>query len=87
MLHSKGRLDLLPDLDSWIQKNLCPPVELFPLSPGICTASVRLDDFHGDPADRLIVATAIHLGVPLITADQAIIDWNQKFSRLQILQL
>ncbi len=87
MLHSKGRLELLPDLDGWIQNNLRPPVELVPISPDICTTSVRLSDFHGDPADRLIVATALHLGVPLLTADQAIIDWNKKFSRLQILPL
>lgn len=36
----------------------------------------RLPDFHGDPADRLIVATAMTLGIPLITADDKIIRWN-----------
>src|SRR4051794_8124710 len=27
---------------------------------------------HGDPADRLIVATALHHGAPLVTKDEAI---------------
>jgi len=87
MLESKGRLELLPDLDTWIEKNLAPPVELAPLSPAICVASVRLPDFHGDPADRLIVATAIVLGVPLVTADKSILDWNKSLSQLQTIAL
>jgi len=87
MLESKGRLELLPDLDTWIEKNLAPPVELAQLSPAICTASVRLRDFHGDPANRLIVATAIVLGVPLVTADKSILDWNKSLSQLQTIAL
>ena len=87
MLESKGRLELLPDLDTWIEKYLVPPVELAPLSPAICVASVRLPDFHGDPADRLIVATAIVLGVPLVTADKSILEWNKSLSRLQTIAL
>jgi PIN domain nuclease of toxin-antitoxin system len=34
--------------------------------------------FHGDPADRLIVATAIYLGFPLATADMKIKAWGAK---------
>ena len=60
MLVQKGRLDLAPDVDTWISANLKRPVELEPISPAICIASSRLLEFHGDPADRLIVATAPH---------------------------
>jgi PIN domain nuclease of toxin-antitoxin system len=70
MLAEKGRLELAPDMDVWISKNLTPPVELEPISPAICIACCRLPEFHGDPADRLIVATAITLGLPFITADK-----------------
>lgn len=87
MLAEKGRLELVPDLDVWISTNLTAPVELEPISPEICIASCRLPAFHGDPADRLIVATAITLGLPLMTADKKIIEWNKSQARLQILSL
>lgn len=50
-------------------------------------ASCRLPDFHGDPADRIIVATAITLGIPLITADEKIIRWNEAQRMLQVIGL
>ncbi|NBV84767.1 MAG: type II toxin-antitoxin system VapC family toxin [Verrucomicrobia bacterium] len=87
MLAQKGRLELAPDLDVWLSINLTAPAELEPISPAICIASCQLPEFHGDPADRLIVATAITLGLPLITADRKIIEWNQSQARLQTLSL
>lgn len=87
MLAQKGRLELVPNVEVWISTNLTAPVELEPISPAICIASCHLPAFHGDPADRLIVATAITLGLPLITADKKIIEWNQSQARLQILSL
>lgn len=87
MLVQKGRLAVAPNMDTWISKNLKAPVELEPISPSICIASCRLPDFHGDPADRLIVATAITLVLPLITADKKIIEWNQSQACIQILKL
>ena len=87
MLQAKNRLHLLPDLDTWISTNISAPVELAPISPSICTSSVRLPDLHGDAADRLIVATAIVLGAPLLTADHHIIEWNKIHARLQIIPL
>lgn len=84
MLASKGRLELKPDTDRWIRTNLQPPIRLEPLHPEISLESCRLDNFHGDPADRLIVATALVLGVPLITSDRQIIGWNERHARLQI---
>ena len=86
MLAAKGRVDLQPDADRWIRENLQPPVRLEPLHPEISLESCRLEDFHGDPADRLIVATALVLGVPLITADRQIISWNERHARLQIIR-
>ena len=86
MLASKGRVELKPDADRWIRENLQPPVRLEPLHPEISLESCRLEDFHGDPADRLIVATALVLGAPLITADRQIIGWNERHARLQIIR-
>jgi PIN domain nuclease of toxin-antitoxin system len=86
MLASKDRLDLQPDVDRWIHTNLQSPVRLEPLHPEISLESCRLVDFHGDPADRLIVATATILGTPLITADRQIISWNERHAQLQIIR-
>lgn len=83
----KGRLTLMPDEESWFSANLEAPVSLAPLTPGISTASCRLPDFHGDPADRIIVATAITLGIPLVTADDKILRWNEAQRLLQIIGL
>jgi PIN domain nuclease of toxin-antitoxin system len=46
-----------------------------------------LIDFHGDPADRIIVATAMTLGIPLITADEKIIRWNESQRLLQVIAI
>lgn len=78
MLTFKGRLELLPDTESWVTENLSPPFELEPLHPEVSLESCRLAGFHGDQADRLIVATARQLGLPLVTADENIREWNRK---------
>ncbi len=87
MLAMKGRLSLRPDEPSWFSANLDAPVSLAPLTAEISTASCRLPDFHGDPADRIIVATAITLGLPLITADENIIRWNETHQLAQVIGL
>jgi len=44
-------------------------LQVLPITPEIAMLS-RINRFlHGDPADRLIGATALQLGAPLITAD------------------
>jgi len=46
------------------------------ISPEIAAESIYLmDDFHGDPADRIIVATAKCYGATLFTRDQKILTW------------
>lgn len=85
MLEKKGRLSLKPDPETWIYDNLEAPVELEPISPAISIQSCQLQDFYGDPADRIIVATAMELGLPLITADKEICDWNNRDNHLQIM--
>ncbi len=87
MLAMKGRLSLMPDEESWFSANLESPVSLVPLTAEISLTSCRLPDFHGDPADRIIVATAITLGIPLITADEKIIRWNEEKRMVQVIEL
>jgi PIN domain nuclease of toxin-antitoxin system len=87
MLAMKGRIKLLPSEDEWFSLNLESPASLAPLTAEISIASCRLPDFHGDPADRIIVATALVLGIPIITADEKIILWNKKKKMLQLIAI
>ena len=87
MLAAKGRLKLEPGVDEWVARNLEAPVELEPLSAEISVRSSRLGEFHGDPADRLIVATAVVLQMPLVTADRQIHTWNRKTETLSLIEI
>ena len=64
----------------WIRTALAKPgVRLAPLEPEIAVASTRLPwEMHADPADRILVATARHLGATLVTADRALLDFAGK---------
>ncbi|ANL29108.1 PilT domain-containing protein [Rhizobium phaseoli] len=86
MLVQKGRLALGDDVGRWIDSALAlPGLDLAPIEPSIAVDSVRLPGaFHADPADRLIVATARHHRVPLMTADQAILGYGAR-GHLQVL--
>ena len=70
---SRGRITLDRAPLDWIEQALAlPRVELLPLSPAVAVRATQLGAFHGDPADRLIVATAILNGATLVTKDQNI---------------
>jgi len=79
MLVAKGRLVLDRDVMDWLHAALSlPGIRLAPLDPAVAVASTRLPgEVHGDPADRLIVATARALGATLITADAALLAYGR----------
>lgn len=76
VLVSKKRIDLYRDVLDWMRDALAlPGVTLVPLEPEIAVASTRLPfEMHADPADRILVATARHLGATLVTADGALLE-------------
>jgi len=76
MLERKQRVILRPDLAQWITMATHPEVcLLLPADTELVLAQRRLpDSFHGDPADRLITATALLAGMKLATADTRIIE-------------
>jgi len=78
MLVAKGRLTLARDVQDWIDEALAQPgIRLAALDPVIAVASTRLPGtLHGDPADRLIVATARQRGAQLITADDQLLAYG-----------
>ncbi len=74
MLSQKGRLIMKEPVLQWVKEALSAPhVHLAPLSPEIAIESCQLPgEFHGDPADRIIAASARVLNVPLLTKDERI---------------
>jgi PIN domain nuclease of toxin-antitoxin system len=78
MLVSKGRLTLDRDVGEWVQAaTSIAGIRIEPISPEIAVGSTRLPgELHSDPADRLIAATARHLGAVLITDDQKLLDYS-----------
>lgn len=80
MLVDKGRLDLGREILSWVSAALdAPGFSLAPFTPEIAVDAGRLPGgIPGDPADRLIVATARVLGFPLLTSDHRILDYAAK---------
>lgn len=74
MLSERGRLTLTIAVDDWLAHcEALPFLSFVPVSNRIALESVRLPDFPSpDPADRIIVATALGLGATLVTADRRI---------------
>lgn len=86
MLEAKGRINLARPVDDWVHAALhAPGLRLLPLSPEIAIESTRLPGTpHGDPADRILMASARHLGARLATCDRGILDYSAG-GRLKVL--
>jgi PIN domain nuclease of toxin-antitoxin system len=70
-LVAHGRLGFDRPTLQWIEQALARPrVELLPLSPSIATSAAELPWENKDPADRVIVATAIEHRAKLVTRDE-----------------
>lgn len=74
ILAARGRLKLTMDVKDWIAKSESLPfLHFIPVTNHIAVKSVHLPGkFHSDPADRIIIATAIIREAALITADEKI---------------
>ncbi len=78
MLESRGRLRLARPVDEWVRAALrAPGVHLLPLAPEIAVESTRLPgELPGDPADRMLVASARVAGARLVSCDARIIGYG-----------
>jgi len=74
MLLSKGRINSDRDPLEWVEQSVKEfGIEILPLTPAIAVRAANLgESFHGDPADRLIVATCIVNGAKLLSKDKKI---------------
>ncbi len=81
MLHGKGRIDLGHDMRAWRTRLLADGLVEIPVDGDIAIRANGLAGLHADPADRLIVATALG-GHTLVTADERILSWSGRLDRL-----
>lgn len=74
MLHAKERIELPLPFPTWLGRATAPDVlKVLPLDADTVIAVDGLPPtFHGDPADRMVVATARAYDLPLATHDEAI---------------
>ena len=77
MLVARGRLVLSMDVSEWLAVvGQIDAVTFVPVDNELAIRSTQLPgEFHKDPADRLIVATARKHAVPVVTADAKIRDY------------
>lgn len=77
MLAAKGRLELTMDVADWIRHcDALPFLGFVPVDNAVALRSVSLPEpFHADPADRMIVATAMVLGATLVTRDERLLSY------------
>lgn len=79
LLAQRGRISLEMDCLQWVEQALSDPgFALAPLSPQIAVLSSRLPgDVHGDPADRILIATAFMHHAVLVTCDEKILEYGK----------
>jgi PIN domain nuclease of toxin-antitoxin system len=74
-----GRLELMVPLAEFFRLATGPGLAVLPLTPSIAERVTTLEaaGFHKDPADQIIVATALVHGLRLITHDHRIRQWGR----------
>jgi PIN domain nuclease of toxin-antitoxin system len=80
LLARRGRLELGIAAESYIERAFrLPGVRIAALTPEIAVRSSYLPgDLHEDPADRMLVSTAIAMGLKLITRDRRLLDYGAR---------
>ncbi len=83
LLVDTGHIDLDIPIAAWIKRFLDRPgIEAVPLDHEAASRSYQLHHLeHRDPADRLLIATAIELACPLVTYDERIVRFSNKHGR------
>lgn len=83
LLVKQGKLELPLAVDEWISEALSGSgVECLPVSCEIAQQSVALSNVHKDPADRIIIATAIAHDALLASVDSVFSSYPEIVGRL-----
>jgi PIN domain nuclease of toxin-antitoxin system len=82
---TSGRLELSKDVAVWLSEAATTPgIGIIQVERETLVRSALLD-LHRDPADRILIATAIRYGIRLATADTALIEYAQRNKQLHVL--
>ena len=83
LLVDSERIELDVPVVNWVKRFLDRPgVEAVPLSHNAACRSYQLHHLeHRDPADRLLIATAVELACPLVTYDERIVRFGKRHGR------
>lgn len=78
LLAHRGNISLAKPTQTWIDDLRDRGLGVIGISPEIAVDAGQLaDNIHGDPVDRLIIASARATGFPLVTADRSILAYGQ----------
>ena len=80
ILVTKGRIALSKPLDAWLERAVAHPgVRVLPVTAEVALHAVSLPgEFHRDPADQMIVATARTTASTLLTRDAKILSYARQ---------
>lgn len=81
MLQSRGRIRINMSAALYRNQLLEAGLSEIPITGELGINATQIENFHADPADRFIVATAQHFGLKLVTADKPILDWRGQVDR------
>jgi PIN domain nuclease of toxin-antitoxin system len=81
MLIAKRRLRAVKSAGELRTKMLAAGIRELPLTGEIAILAAELENLNGDPADRLIAATAIAHDATLMTADDRLLQWRHRLKR------
>ncbi len=83
LLVDTGRIELDLPIEEWVARFLQRPgIKSVPLGHRAASRSYQLHKLeHRDPADRLLIATAIELVCPFVTYDQRIARFGKNHGR------
>jgi PIN domain nuclease of toxin-antitoxin system len=87
MLDAKNSYLFLPTFETWCQKAIRQSgATCLEMTSIAAILSSRLPgDFHKDPADRLLVASAIVAGATFVTRDAKILEWAAQTGAMKVL--
>jgi PIN domain nuclease of toxin-antitoxin system len=81
MLIAKRRLRAVKSAGELRAKLLAAGIRELPLTGEIAVLAAELENLNGDPADRIIAATAIAHDATLMTADNRLLQWRHRLKR------
>ena len=78
----RGRLKIGQPIAIWRRSLFDLGLQEVPLDGEAAIVAGELEGLHGDPSDRIIIATSMLSNATLLTADKGILDWHGSLKRI-----